>query len=95
MIQIKANTGTLDSQFERAIQTHPDSIMLWRMYLRCHQELGLFYRAIDKIPFCKSLWMDSWRLYKMTLDQAKDIVDLMNEKEICLITSVEDFLVEF
>ncbi len=49
------------------------------------------HRAINQVPYCKALWLDSLRLFSSTL-QEKDtfkLLDLMVEKEIRLRNDVE------
>lgn len=89
--------------FERALeyQICRTNVMLWRMYIRFEINIShienarkLFYRAIDKCPYSKLLWLDAAKLFKdnFSADELREIIDLMNEKEIMLRSSIEEII---
>jgi hypothetical protein len=99
----QGNVHKIRTLFEKAFENQicKSNVILWRMYLRFEVSHGnlmnakrIFYRSIDKIPYSKSIWIDVMKLFdELNVREIQEIVDLMNEKEICLRTNVENFVV--
>ncbi|KAM7376652.1 hypothetical protein PAMP_006374 [Pampus punctatissimus] len=60
--------------------------LLWRMYMhflvsegKVDKATGIFYRALQNIPWSKGLYMDAVQLFP---DHLQEFVDLMTEKEL-------------
>mmetsp|Transcript_18065 Transcript_18065/g.20118 ORF Transcript_18065/g.20118 Transcript_18065/m.20118 type:complete len:671 (+) Transcript_18065:1-2013(+) len=81
--------------FERALakdSASRNSVVLWKYYLNYELEndtekaKGVFYRAIQNVPWCKSIWLlgiDKLRMY-FSVGQLHDLIKLMAEKELRL-----------
>jgi hypothetical protein len=93
------------SLFEKSLENQVcrSNVMLWRMYIRFEISIShfesakkLFYRAIDKCPQSKVLWLDVIKLFKdyFTMEDLKELIDLMNEKEILMRSNIEEFVVK-
>ncbi|XP_061699874.1 nuclear exosome regulator NRDE2 isoform X2 [Syngnathoides biaculeatus] len=74
--------------YESAIGTETGAHcpLLWRMYIHClvsegkiDQAKGLFYKALQNIPWVKGLYMDAVQLFPECL---QEFADLMTEKEL-------------
>ncbi|XP_062296230.1 nuclear exosome regulator NRDE2 [Scomber scombrus] len=74
--------------FESSIATEMGAhcSLLWRMYMhflvsegKVDKANGIFYRALQNIPWSKGLYMDAVQLFP---DQLQEFVDLMTEKEL-------------
>uniref|UniRef100_A0A3Q3RCK6 NRDE-2, necessary for RNA interference, domain containing n=1 Tax=Monopterus albus TaxID=43700 RepID=A0A3Q3RCK6_MONAL len=82
--------------FESAIATEMGAHcpLLWRMYMhflvsegKVDKATGIFYRALQNIPWTKSLYMDAVQLFP---DRLQEFVDLMTEKELRLRLPLEE-----
>ncbi|KAL7381030.1 hypothetical protein ABVT39_027522 [Epinephelus coioides] len=82
--------------FESAIATEMGSHcpLLWRMYMhflvsegRVDQAKGIFYKALQNIPWAKGLYMDAVQLFP---EHLQEFVDLMTEKELRLRLPLEE-----
>ncbi|XP_034531348.1 LOW QUALITY PROTEIN: nuclear exosome regulator NRDE2 [Notolabrus celidotus] len=82
--------------FENAIATELGSHcpLLWRMYMnflasegRVDKAKGIFYKALQNIPWAKGLYMDAVQLFPVHL---QEFVDLMTEKELRLRLPLEE-----
>ncbi|KAK5916381.1 hypothetical protein CgunFtcFv8_011371 [Champsocephalus gunnari] len=74
--------------FESAIATEMGSHcpLLWRMYMyflvsegKVDKATGIFYKALQNIPWAKGLYMDAAQLFP---EHLQEFVDLMTEKEL-------------
>ncbi|XP_060938719.1 nuclear exosome regulator NRDE2 [Limanda limanda] len=74
--------------FESAIATEMGARcpLLWRMYMyflvsegKVDKATGIFYKALQNIPWAKGLYMDAVQLFPK---QLQEFVDLMTEKEL-------------
>ncbi|XP_057716285.1 nuclear exosome regulator NRDE2 [Corythoichthys intestinalis] len=74
--------------FESAVGTEMGAHcpLLWRMYIhylvsegKTDKAKGLFYKALQNIPWVKGLYMDAVQLFH---DHLQEFVDLMTEKEL-------------
>ncbi|XP_004559358.3 nuclear exosome regulator NRDE2 [Maylandia zebra] len=74
--------------FENAIATETGAHcpLLWRMYIyflvcegKVDKATGIFYKALQNIPWCKGLYMDAAQLFP---DHLQEFVDLLTEKEL-------------
>uniref|UniRef100_A0A3Q0S868 NRDE-2, necessary for RNA interference, domain containing n=1 Tax=Amphilophus citrinellus TaxID=61819 RepID=A0A3Q0S868_AMPCI len=74
--------------FENAIATETGAHcpLLWRMYIhflvsegKVDKAKGIFYKALQNIPWAKGLYMDAVQLFP---DHLQEFVDLMTEKEL-------------
>uniref|UniRef100_A0A3B4HA28 NRDE-2, necessary for RNA interference, domain containing n=1 Tax=Pundamilia nyererei TaxID=303518 RepID=A0A3B4HA28_9CICH len=74
--------------FENAIATETGAHcpLLWRMYIyflvcegKVDKATGIFYKALQNIPWCKGLYMDAVQLFP---DHLQEFVDLLTEKEL-------------
>ncbi|XP_033991146.1 nuclear exosome regulator NRDE2 isoform X2 [Trematomus bernacchii] len=74
--------------FESAIATEMGSHcpLLWRMYMhflvsegKVDKATGIFYKALQNIPWAKGLYMDAVQLFP---EHLQEFVDLMTEKEL-------------
>ncbi|XP_063765463.1 nuclear exosome regulator NRDE2 isoform X2 [Eleginops maclovinus] len=74
--------------FESAIATEMGSHcpLLWRMYIhflvsegKVDKATGIFYKALQNIPWAKGLYMDAVQLFP---EHLQEFVDLMTEKEL-------------
>ncbi|KAM7404039.1 hypothetical protein PAMA_004452 [Pampus argenteus] len=68
--------------------------LLWRMYMhflvsegKVDKATGIFYRALQNIPWSKGLYMDAVQLFP---DHLQEFVDLMTEKELRLRLPLEE-----
>ncbi|XP_029973188.1 protein NRDE2 homolog [Salarias fasciatus] len=68
--------------------------LLWRMYIhflvsegKVHQAKGIFYKALQNIPWTKGLYMDAVQLFP---EHLQEFVDLMTEKELRLRLPLEE-----
>ncbi|KAL0482718.1 hypothetical protein AKO1_014264 [Acrasis kona] len=91
------------SLFERSLeyQICRANVMIWRMYMRFEVSQGnveaakrIFYRGIDKCPYAKILWLDCVKLFReqFSVQELKELIDLMSEKEIMMRTKLEEFV---
>ncbi len=53
----------------------------------------VFYRAIDKCPQAKVLWLDCVKLFRdqFSVQELKELIDLMSEKEIMMRSKLDEF----
>ncbi|XP_071327446.1 nuclear exosome regulator NRDE2 [Trachinotus anak] len=74
--------------FESAIATEMGAHcpLLWRMYMhflvsegKVDKATGIYYKALQNIPWAKGLYMDAVQLFP---DHLQEFVDLMTEKEL-------------
>uniref|UniRef100_I3KTW5 NRDE-2, necessary for RNA interference, domain containing n=1 Tax=Oreochromis niloticus TaxID=8128 RepID=I3KTW5_ORENI len=74
--------------FENAIATETGAHcpLLWRMYIhflvsegKVDKATGIFYKALQNIPWSKGLYMDAVQLFP---DHLQEFVDLLTEKEL-------------
>ncbi|KAM9786719.1 nuclear exosome regulator NRDE2 [Syngnathus typhle] len=74
--------------FENAVgsETGAHCPLLWRMYIhylvsegKLDKAKGLFYKALQNIPWVKGLYMDAVQLFR---EHLQEFVDLMTEKEL-------------
>ncbi|XP_070776652.1 nuclear exosome regulator NRDE2 [Enoplosus armatus] len=74
--------------FESALATEMGSHcpLLWRMYMhflvsegKVDKATGIFYKALQNIPWAKGLYMDAVQLFP---EHLQEFVDLMTEKEL-------------
>ncbi|XP_069805403.1 nuclear exosome regulator NRDE2 [Dendropsophus ebraccatus] len=81
-------SNRIKALFERGLGTEQGSrcLLLWRIYIRFmvsqgHRDRsrGLFYKAIQRCPWAKVLYLDAVEYFP---DQLQEIVDLMTEKEL-------------
>lgn len=68
--------------------------LLWRMYMhflvsdgKVDQAKGIFYKALQNVPWSKGLYMDAVQLFPENL---QEFVDLMTEKELRLRLPLEE-----
>ncbi|XP_007575926.1 protein NRDE2 homolog isoform X1 [Poecilia formosa] len=68
--------------------------LLWRMYIhflvsegKVDKARGIFYKALQNIPWVKGLYMDAVQLFP---DHLQEFVDLMTEKELRLRLPLEE-----
>nr|XP_057946402.1 nuclear exosome regulator NRDE2 [Doryrhamphus excisus] len=82
--------------FESAIVTKMGAHcpLLWRMYIhylvsegKMDKAKGLFYKALQNIPWVKGLYMDAVQLFP---DNLQEFIDLMTEKELRLRLPLEE-----
>uniref|UniRef100_A0A3B4YMW3 NRDE-2, necessary for RNA interference, domain containing n=1 Tax=Seriola lalandi dorsalis TaxID=1841481 RepID=A0A3B4YMW3_SERLL len=82
--------------FERAIATEKGARcpLLWRMYMhflvsegKVDKATGIFYKALQNIPWVKGLYMDAVQLFP---EHLQEFVDLMTEKELRLRLPLEE-----
>ncbi|KAM9777889.1 nuclear exosome regulator NRDE2 [Neosynchiropus ocellatus] len=82
--------------FERAVATDVGGRcpLVWRMYMyflvsegKLEKARGLFYKALQNIPWAKGLYMDAALLFP---EHLQEFVDLMTEKEIRLRLPLEE-----
>lgn len=82
--------------FENAIKTKMGAHcpLLWRMYMyflvsdgKVDQAKGIFYKALQNVPWSKGLYMDAVLLFPAHLSE---FVDLMTEKELRLRLPLEE-----
>lgn len=82
--------------FESAIATEMGSHcpLLWRMYIhflvsegKVDKATGIFYKALQNIPWAKGLYMDAVQLFP---EHLQEFVDLMTEKELRLRLPLEE-----
>ncbi|KAF3701472.1 Protein NRDE2 -like protein [Channa argus] len=82
--------------FESAIATEMGTLcpLLWRMYMhfllsegKVDKARGIFYRALQNIPWAKGLYMDAVHLFP---EHLQEFVDLMTEKELRLRLPLEE-----
>ncbi|CAB1412980.1 unnamed protein product [Pleuronectes platessa] len=82
--------------FESAIATEMGARcpLLWRMYMyflvsegKVDKATGIFYKALQNIPWAKGLYMDAVQLFPK---QLQEFVDLMTEKELRLRLPLEE-----
>ncbi|KAM8737726.1 nuclear exosome regulator NRDE2 [Acanthopagrus schlegelii] len=82
--------------FERTISTETCSHcpLLWRMYMhfllsdgQVDKAKGIFYKALQNIPWAKGLYMDGVQLFP---EHLQEFVDLMTEKELRLRLPLEE-----
>ncbi|MFT7801827.1 protein NRDE2 homolog isoform X1 [Arapaima gigas] len=82
--------------FESAVATENGSRcpLLWRMYIHflvsegnVDRGRGMFYRALQNIPWVKGLYMDAMLLFP---DHMQEFLDLMQEKELRLRLPMEE-----
>ncbi|KAG9336654.1 hypothetical protein JZ751_003001 [Albula glossodonta] len=82
--------------FESAIASERGACcpLLWRMYLNflvsegnLERGRGIFYKALQEIPWVKSLYMDAVQLFP---DRVQEFLDLMTEKELRLRAPMEE-----
>ncbi|KAK2826353.1 hypothetical protein Q5P01_020567 [Channa striata] len=82
--------------FESAIATEMGALcpLLWRMYMhflvsegKVDKARGIFYRALQNIPWAKGLYMDAVQLFP---EHLQEFVDLMTEKELRLRLPLEE-----
>ncbi|XP_073323174.1 nuclear exosome regulator NRDE2 isoform X2 [Pagrus major] len=82
--------------FERTISTEMCSHcpLLWRMYMhfllsdgQVDKAKGIFYKALQNIPWAKGLYMDGVQLFP---EHLQEFVDLMTEKELRLRLPLEE-----
>ncbi|XP_044022933.1 nuclear exosome regulator NRDE2 [Siniperca chuatsi] len=82
--------------FESALATEMGSHcpLLWRMYMhflvsegKVDKATGIFYRALQNIPWAKGLYMDAVQLFP---EHLQEFVDLMTEKELRLRLPLEE-----
>ncbi|XP_054470331.1 nuclear exosome regulator NRDE2, partial [Anoplopoma fimbria] len=82
--------------FESTIATEMGSHcpLLWRMYMhflvsegKVDKATGIFYRALQNIPWTKGLYMDAVQLFP---EHLQEFVDLMTEKELRLRLPLEE-----
>ncbi|KAM3594793.1 uncharacterized protein V6R79_014315 [Siganus canaliculatus] len=82
--------------FESTILTEMGSHcpLLWRMYIhflvsegRVDKAKGIFYKALQNIPWSKGLYMDCVQLFP---DSLQEFLDLMTEKELRLRLPLEE-----
>jgi hypothetical protein len=102
----KDSTSTpnrIRSLFEKALeyQMCRSNVMIWRMYMRFETSQSnlqaakrIFFRAVDKCPQAKVLWLDSVKLFKdqFSVQELKELIDLMSEKEIMMRSKLEEFV---
>eukprot|EP00743_Colponemidia_sp_Colp-15_P010189 GILK01011197.1.p1 GENE.GILK01011197.1~~GILK01011197.1.p1 ORF type:complete len:168 (-),score=31.61 GILK01011197.1:154-657(-) len=90
-----SNRERVRSLFETAMDNPQvgSSVALWRLYLQFEVVLGsgdsakrVFYRAINKCPFAKTLWLDAirYRSLRNLIDEEEmnQVIELVTEKEI-------------
>ncbi|KAJ7991114.1 hypothetical protein DPEC_G00293900 [Dallia pectoralis] len=84
------------SLFENAIATEHGvhCPLLWRMYMnflvsegKVETGRGIFYKALQDIPWAKGLYMDAVQLFP---DHVQEFLDLMTEKELRLRAPMEE-----
>mmetsp|Transcript_19060 Transcript_19060/g.31227 ORF Transcript_19060/g.31227 Transcript_19060/m.31227 type:complete len:523 (+) Transcript_19060:368-1936(+) len=95
-------THRIRALFEKALNSDSKSsgcVGLWRLYMRF--ELGcknpsaavrIYYRALKACPWARNVWMECFRLLRshmLNIDLA-GIVDLMQEKELRVRTTLEE-----
>uniref|UniRef100_A0A667ZTK2 NRDE-2, necessary for RNA interference, domain containing n=1 Tax=Myripristis murdjan TaxID=586833 RepID=A0A667ZTK2_9TELE len=82
--------------FENTIATEMGAHcpLLWRMYMHflvsegnVDKARGIFYKALQNIPWAKGLYMDAVRLFP---EHLQEFVDLMTEKELRLRLPLEE-----
>ncbi|XP_022606427.1 protein NRDE2 homolog [Seriola dumerili] len=82
--------------FESAIATEKGARcpLLWRMYMhflvsegKVDKATGIFYKALQNIPWVKGLYMDAVQLFP---EHLQEFVDLMTEKELRLRLPLEE-----
>ncbi|XP_040917321.1 nuclear exosome regulator NRDE2 [Toxotes jaculatrix] len=82
--------------FERAIATEMGAHcpLLWRMYMhflvsegKVDKATGIFYKALQNIPWAKGLYMDGVQLFP---ERLQEFADLMTEKELRLRLPLEE-----
>uniref|UniRef100_A0A3P8U9V6 NRDE-2, necessary for RNA interference, domain containing n=1 Tax=Cynoglossus semilaevis TaxID=244447 RepID=A0A3P8U9V6_CYNSE len=82
--------------FENAIATATGAHcpLLWRMYMhylvrqgKVEKATGIFYKALQNIPWVKGLYMDAVKLFPEHLQQ---FIDVMTEKELRLRLPLEE-----
>ncbi|KAJ8411767.1 hypothetical protein AAFF_G00154050 [Aldrovandia affinis] len=82
--------------FENAIASEHGAHcpLLWRMYLNflvsegnSERGRGIFYKALQEIPWVKGLYMDAVQLFP---DRVQEFLDLMTEKELRLRAPMEE-----
>ncbi|XP_019940521.2 nuclear exosome regulator NRDE2 [Paralichthys olivaceus] len=82
--------------FENAIATDMGARcpLLWRMYMyflvsegKVDKATGIFYKALQNIPWAKGLYMDAVQLFP---ERLQEFVDLMTEKELRLRLPLEE-----
>ncbi|XP_033844155.2 nuclear exosome regulator NRDE2 [Periophthalmus magnuspinnatus] len=82
--------------FENATKTKMGAHcpLLWRMYMyflisdgKVDQAKGIFYKALQNIPWTKGLYMDAVQLFP---EHLQEFVDLMTEKELRLRLPLEE-----
>lgn len=82
--------------FENATKTKMGAhcSLLWRMYMyflisdgKVDQAKGIFYKALQNVPWSKGLYMDAVQLFP---EHLQEFVDLMTEKELRLRLPLEE-----
>ncbi|KAM4542210.1 nuclear exosome regulator NRDE2 isoform 1-T1 [Odontesthes bonariensis] len=82
--------------FESAAATEMGALcpLLWRMYIhfllserKVDKARGIFYKALQNIPWAKGLYMDAVQLFP---EHLQEFVDLMTEKELRLRLPLEE-----
>ncbi|KAM3871296.1 nuclear exosome regulator NRDE2 [Diretmus argenteus] len=82
--------------FESAIATEMGAHcpLLWRMYMhflvsegKVDKARGIFYKALQNVPWAKGLYMDAVQLFP---EHLQEFVDLMTEKELRLRLPLEE-----
>uniref|UniRef100_A0A4W6FCV2 NRDE-2, necessary for RNA interference, domain containing n=1 Tax=Lates calcarifer TaxID=8187 RepID=A0A4W6FCV2_LATCA len=82
--------------FESTIATEMGSRspLLWRMYMhflvsegKVDKATGIFYKALQNVPWAKGLYMDAVQLFP---EHLQEFVDLMTEKELRLRLPLEE-----
>lgn len=68
--------------------------LLWRMYIhflvsegKADKAKGIFYKALQNVPWAKGLYMDAVQLFP---EHLQEFVDLMTEKELRLRLPLEE-----
>lgn len=82
--------------FENAIATEMGAHcpLVWRMYIhflvsegKVDKATGIFYKALQNVPWAKGLYMDAVQLFP---EHLQEYVDLMTEKELRLRLPLEE-----
>ncbi|KAM4626041.1 nuclear exosome regulator NRDE2 [Polymixia lowei] len=89
-------SNRIRSLFESVIATETGAHcpLVWRMYMHflvsegnVDKARGIFYKALQNIPWAKGLYMDAVQLFP---DHLQEFVDLMTEKELRLRLPLEE-----
>ncbi|XP_069029060.1 nuclear exosome regulator NRDE2 [Embiotoca jacksoni] len=89
-------SNRIRSLFESTIATETGAHcpLLWRMYIhflvsegKVDKAKGIFYKALQNIPWVKGLYMDAVQLFP---EHLQEFVDLMTEKELRLRLPLEE-----